>query len=160
MLTQPDGNRRAVGETHHRVFPVADVVAEDLSVDRKTLVEGVEVHVEGVEEAVAVVREDDGAGCGVGCCVGCGVGSHAIEPGGVGGDVVFGGEVEGAGGGVGGRAVAEGVELVEGREGEGRGRVGDGGEVEGGEGVVEVGADVGGEVGFVFVEVEERGWIC
>jgi len=63
VLAQPHRRRRPVREAHHRVFPVSHVVAEDLPVHRVPLVEGVEVHVEGVHDAVmaVVVGHDDGA---------------------------------------------------------------------------------------------------
>lgn len=104
----------AIGEADHVVLPVADVVAELVAEDGVALVVGVEVHVEGVDGAVALVVDDDGAG-GVGAGAAAGVGLDAVEVGRVFAEVGGGGEVDvGAVGGVGG-----GVQLVEVGEGEG-----------------------------------------
>ena len=118
MLAVVDGLRDGVLEPDHRVFPVADVVAEfegGVVQDPVALVVGVEVEVEDVEN---VVGFGDGDYHGRACRAQCAVrrGFCALEPGGEGEDASVGGGVDvglagvGVGVGVGG----EGVEVGEG----------------------------------------------
>ena len=65
VLAVPGGRGRAVDEADHVVFPVADVVAKFLREHDVAAVVRVEVHVEGVDSAILVVVDDDGARDGV-----------------------------------------------------------------------------------------------
>jgi hypothetical protein len=146
VLGEPHGLRDAVGEAHHGVFPVADVVAEvegGPAEDFAAVVVGVKVHVEGVDVAVAFVGDDDGGSDGVvGFAVGVGFG--ALDPVGVLGNIVVGGEVD------------VGAELVDVVLGEGLGRPGDFVEVDLRSGVVEEDFDVGRHILVSGVEVDHR----
>lgn len=68
--------------------PVTDVIIDLLPERLATLVVAVEVHVESVDRAVAVVRDHDDGRCGAFRLALC-IGSDAFEPVGKGGDVVL-----------------------------------------------------------------------
>lgn len=125
------------------MFPVADVGAKVQAEDFGAVVEGVEVEVEGVDDVGAFVHDHDGGGVGVGGFA-TGVGRHAVEPGGVFGYAFSGGEPD--------VCAAEAVELIQVVEVEGGGRSGDGLVLDFGDGVGDLGANVGGHVFFFFGE--------
>lgn len=142
VLREPHVGRLAVLEAHHRVLPVADVVADQLTQHGRAVVEGVEVHVEGIDLAIPLVVDDDGCRFGA---AGAGVGLHAFEIGGVGGWVDVGGEIEVAAV----EGAKGGVQVVKCKR---RLRGGDGDVVDLWLGVGDLCANVGGEVGFRRVE--------
>lgn len=78
MLAEPHGCRCAVCEPNHGMFPISYMISQELSIHRVSLVEGVEIHVEGVHDPIIVVVHYDGAGLGSCCCMRHGVRKYAI----------------------------------------------------------------------------------
>ena len=91
MRRQIHMRRLPIHKPHHRVLPVADVVAEDDAEKIVAVVEGVEVEVEDVYEAV-LLHGDDGCG-GLGEAVGVGLVVDGGKPGRIGLNIVVRGEV-------------------------------------------------------------------
>ena len=61
MLTEPNGCWSLVDKANHCVFPISHMVSQHLSVDSVSQVEGIEVHVKGVHDPIAMVIHDDSA---------------------------------------------------------------------------------------------------
>jgi hypothetical protein len=68
VLAVPDRRWSPVGEAEHGVFPVADMVAEDVREEGGAAVVAVEVEVEGVDgiDPVVMIDDDHNGGNGVG----------------------------------------------------------------------------------------------
>jgi len=133
MLTIPNSSRVPIRETNHIVLPVANMITNGQPNIDTTKIEGIEVEVECIHVAVAVVVDND---CTADSAVRLAnsIRSDALEVRWVGGDIGLGGEVD-----IGATEVVQVVEVV---EGERTGSVGDGRGVQVGLGVGELRADV------------------
>ena len=65
MLAVPHRLRHSVLESNHIVLPVANMIADVEPEVYAAKVVRVEVHVEGIDQAVSVIIDDDGGGNGV-----------------------------------------------------------------------------------------------
>ena len=61
MLTEPDRLGLTVEEADHGVFPVSNVVVYVLPKDRRTIIEGVKVHIECINITATMVNDNDTA---------------------------------------------------------------------------------------------------
>ena len=66
VLAVPDSLRHSILESDHIMFPVANVISNFLSKNRRTLIVRVEVHIECVDIPTSVIVHDD---CGADCSV-------------------------------------------------------------------------------------------
>ena len=61
MLTEPDRLGLTVEKADHGVLPVSNVVVYVLPEDRRTIIEGVKVHIERINVATTMVNDNDTA---------------------------------------------------------------------------------------------------
>ena len=99
MLAKPHSLWYSVLESDHVVLPVTYMITDDHASDSIAQIERVKVHIEGIDQARAVVINDDRAACGSFCFAGA-IRLNSVQPWRVDGNVDIRREINCAIGGV------------------------------------------------------------